>query len=157
MAHEMRAFVNKTCFVKITNLSYGKRHNSLLSSKILTDIVDISSDWKEGSLSTVAFDVNKHRISLNELGKKLSIQRFEQWYGVSYAILRGSLDRDLLLQYNDSPIKLFGTVYPEHPVQHFAQSLQVYISMGKQQVCLLLCQHSRRTVERHRVPTLLHG
>ncbi len=52
---------------------------------------------------------------MDEIAKQLNIQNPQQWYTVTFKLLRQYGATALLNRYNGSPSKLLASVYPEYP------------------------------------------
>ncbi len=62
-------------------------------------------------------DINKQKTFLEKLAKKLRITSPTEWYSVTPQQIIRNGGSELLAKYNDSPMKLLRTIYPQYPVR----------------------------------------
>ncbi len=60
-------------------------------------------------------DIVQQRTFLEQIGKKLSIKKPEDWYSITNIAVLKEGGSDLLSKYNDSLINILTTIYPEYP------------------------------------------
>ncbi len=80
-------------------------------------------------------DLTYQRSFLDKLAKPLNVVDKEGWYRVSMKSLIQIGASDLLSKYNDSPFKLFSSVYPEYPDLSPHAFIVFHIQMGSLEIC----------------------